>query len=156
MALRSKALNPDKIVPVAPSKVELLRAAAEKQLSPEDYKEFLHLISQLQMYGLTPWLNTQLGRLMAKIQWELEVEESPEWTEALIACDETFLGSELRNMCFEHGLSPHGHKKELCRRLYNSRVPEVVTVMEPYLRGEKVSHRAAERYLELKKERGEE
>lgn len=122
-----------KIVKVAPSKIEEMRAAAEKQLSPEEYQEFLDLSFDLQMYGLTPYINSQLGRLMAKIQWELEVPESPEWAEALQACDRAFLGSELKDMCDEHGMSPHGHKKKLCRRLYDRKVPEVVEVMDPYL-----------------------
>jgi len=126
--------SPQKIVPVAPAKVELLRVAAEKQLSPEDYAEFLHLISQLRIYGLTPWINTELGKLMAKIEWELEIEESAEWAEALQACDRAFLGRELKEMCYEHGVSPYGHKKELCRKLYNTKVPDVVEVMQPYLK----------------------
>jgi hypothetical protein len=84
---------------------------------------------------MTPYINRELGRLMAKVRWVLEVEESPEWEEALIACDEAFLGAELRRMCYDYGISPIGHKKELCRRLYRYKVPEVVAVMEPHLKG---------------------
>lgn len=131
----SKGDNPIKLVPIAPSKIELMRAAAEKQLSPEDYQEFLGLLTDLQIYGLTPLINTQLGKLMAKIQWELEIEESPEWAEALQACDRAFLGNELKFLCYDYNVSPHGHKKELCRKLYNAKCPEVVRVMQPYLEG---------------------
>ena len=127
--------SPQRIVPIAPSKIELMRAAAEKQLSPEEYQEFLQLISDLQIYGLTPLINTQLGRLIAKIRWELELEESPEWAEALQACDRAFLGKELQYMCYDYNVSPHGHKKELCRKLYNAKCPEVVRVMQPYFEG---------------------
>lgn len=140
----------DKIVQIAPSKLELLRAAAEKQLSPEEYGGFLDLISQLQSHGLTPYINAQLGKLTAKIQWEVEVEESPEWAEALQACDRAFLGRELTSMCYSHSISPHGHKKELCRRLYQAKHPQVTSIMEPYLAGEKVKPARAGRYLETK------
>lgn len=47
-----------------------------------------------------------------------------------------FLGSELKTLCYEYGMSPRGHKKELCASLYNAEVPEVVAVMEPYLKEE--------------------
>jgi hypothetical protein len=69
---------------------------------------------------------------MSKIPFELKIEESPEWEAALIACDAAFLGEELKTMCYNYGISPHGHKKELCRRLYQHKVPEVVEVMEPF------------------------
>lgn len=133
--------SPQKIVPIAASKIELMRVAAEKQLSTEEYTEFLDLLTQLEISGLTPWLNTQLGRLMAKIRWELEIEESPEWAEALQACDRAFLGSELKFMCYDYNVPPHGHKKELCRKLYNAKVPEVVRVVEPYF--EKINEKAS-------------
>ena len=152
MGLSTKGNPPQKIVPIASSKIELMRAAAEKQLSPEEYEEFLYLASQLRLHGLTPLINAQLGKLMAKIRWELEVEESPEWTAALIACDEAFLGNELKAMCFEEGLS-FAHKKEMRRKLYKKDRTEVVEIMEPYLKGERVSRKAVEKYLEL---RGEE
>lgn len=140
-SLTSNGNPPAKIVPIAAAKIELMRAAAEKQLSPEDYQEFLGLITELQIYGLTPLINTQLGRLMAKIHWELEIEKSPEWAEALQACDKAFLGSELKLLCYNYNVSPHGHKKELCRNLYNAKVPEVVRVMEPYF--EKINEKAS-------------
>jgi len=113
-------------------KLQQLNAAAQQQLSPEEYEEFTNLVSQLQVYGVTPYINTQLGRLMAKINVELQYE-SPEWSQALQACDRAFLGTELKEMCELNGISPFGHKKELCRRLYHAKVPEVVAVMEPYL-----------------------
>jgi len=46
--------SPQKIVPIAASKLELMRAAAEKQLSPEEYTEFLDLLRELEISGLTP------------------------------------------------------------------------------------------------------
>jgi len=122
-----------KIVPIAPKKIAQLREIAKQQLSPEEYEEFMDLTRQLAIHGMTQWINAQLGRLIAKLQWELEVEESPEWIQALIACDEKFLGRELKDMCYQYNLSDSGHKKILCRRLYEADVPEVVEVMEPYL-----------------------
>ena len=95
-------------------KMEQILDAGQKQLNPEEFKELLELISDLKTYGLTPWINSQLGKLMAKLDWQLAIEESPEWHEALKACDYAFLGSELKAMCHEVGASPVGHKKELC------------------------------------------
>lgn len=118
---------------VTPAKVQQIMEAGRKQLSPEEFEELESLLLDLEIYGFTPWINTQLGRLMAKIQWELEVGPSPEWEEALIACDRAFLGRELKDMCLDAGLSTEGHKKELCAKLFRSNVPEVVAVMEPYL-----------------------
>jgi len=134
--------SPAKIVKLAPDKIEVLRAAAEKQLSPEDYQEFLRLMSELQVYGLTPLINAQLGTLMAKLQWGLEVEESPEWIEALQTCDRAFLGRELKDMCRDYGLSV-SHKKQMCRKLYNAKCPEVVDVMQPYLKKERLSKKGS-------------
>jgi len=108
-------------------------AAGKEQLSPEEFEELTDLIFDLQIYGLTPWINVRLGTLMSKIEWELEIEPSPEWEEALQACDRAFLGNELKAMCYEYGLSPVGHKKKLCAGLYNAEVPKVVAIMEPYL-----------------------
>jgi len=118
---------------VAPAKVQQIMEAGRRQLSPEEFEELESLLLDLEIYGFTPWINTQLGKLMAKITWELEIGESPEWTEALQACDSAFLGSELKAMCYEIGASPVGHKKRLCARLYKRKVPEVVAAMEPYL-----------------------
>lgn len=72
---------------------------------------------------------------MAKIRWELAVEESPEWIEALQSCDRAFLGKELKLMCYDYGLSI-SHKKQMCRKLYNAKCSEVVEIMQPYLVGE--------------------
>lgn len=119
---------------VAPAKIQQIKEAGQRQLSPEEFEELESLLLDLESYGFTPWINTQLGRLMAKIQWQLEIGESPEWTEALQACDYAFLGSELKAMCYEVGASPVGHKKRLCARLYMRKVPEVVAAMEPYLK----------------------
>ena len=119
---------------VAPAKVQQIREAGQRQLSPEEFEELESLLLDLEIYGFTQWINAQLGKLMAKITWELEIGESPEWTEALQACDYAFLGSELKAMCYEVGASPVGHKKRLCARLYKRKVPEVLAVMEPHLK----------------------
>jgi len=118
----------------APAKIQQILEAGKKQLSPEEFEEMEALLFDLEIYGLTPWINAQLGKLMAKITWELDVGESQEWAEALQACDYAFLGNELKAMCYEVGASPAGHKKELCARLYRRKVPEVLAVMEPYLK----------------------
>jgi len=131
-----------KIAKIGKDKLESLRITAKKQLSPEEYDEFLSLLSDLAIYGLTPLINAQLGTLMAKLQWELEVEESPEWIEALQACDRAFLGRELKDMCYDYGLSV-SHKKQMCRKLYNAKCPEVVDVMQPYLKEERLSKKGS-------------
>lgn len=129
--------SPEKIVPVALGKIAQIREAGKMQLSPEEYETLESLLAQLEVYGVTPYINVELGKLLGKIEWELEITESPEWAEALIACDAAFLGSELKEMCDEYGLSPHGHKKELCRKLYNAKHSAVVEIMEPFLKGQK-------------------
>jgi len=118
----------------APAKITQILEAGRSQLSPEEFGEMEALLLDLEIYGLTPWINAQLGKLMAKITWELDVGESQEWAEALQACDYAFLGNELKAMCYEVGASPVGHKKRLCARLYKRKVPEVLAVMEPYLK----------------------
>ena len=119
---------------MAPAKVEQIKEAGRSQLSPEEFEELESLLLDLEIYGFTPWINTQLGTLMSKLSWELEIGPSPEWEEALIACDRAFLGRELKDMCIDAGRSPDGHKKELCARLYQAEVPAVVAIMEPYLK----------------------
>ena len=121
-------------VKLAPAKMQQILEAGKRQLSPEEFEEMEALLLDLEIYGLTPWINVKLGTLMAKITWELEVGESQEWAEALQACDYAFLGSELKAMCYEVGASPVGHKKKLCARLYKRKVPEVLAIMEPYLK----------------------
>jgi len=121
-------------IKITPSKMQQIMEAGRKQLSPEEFEELTELLFDLEIYGFTPWINAKLGTLMSKIEWELEIEPSLEWAEALQACDYAFLGSELKAMCYEIGASPIGHKKQLCARLYKRRVPEVVAVMEPYLK----------------------
>jgi len=113
--------------------MQQLLAAGREQLSEEDYARLKALLVDLQLYGLSAYLNSEIGKIMAGIQWELDISESPEWEEALIACDEAFLGRELKDMCLDAAVSPQGHKKELCARLYQAEVPEVVEVMEPFL-----------------------
>jgi len=120
-------------VKITPSKVQQILEAGERQLSPEEFEELESLILDYEIYGLTPWINTRLGTLMSKIEWELELEPSQEWAEALQACDYAFLGKELKAMCYEIGASPIGHKKRLCARLYKRKVPEIVAVMEPHI-----------------------
>jgi len=124
----------DTIVPFAKQKISQIREAGKKQLSPEEYEELERLLRAFQIHGITPYINVELGKIMAKFQWGLEISESPEWAEALIKCDETFLGYELREMFEELGMDPpRRHKKELCRELYLMGCPKVVEVMEPYL-----------------------
>ena len=125
---------------MAPAKVQQIREAGRSQLTPEEFEELESLLLDLEVYGFTQWINVQLGTLMSKLQWELEIETSPEWEKALIACDRAFSGKALKNMCFYTGLSPVGHKKELCARLYQAEVPEVAAIMEPYL-GEETPER---------------
>lgn len=121
---------------MTPAKVQQIKEAGRSQLSPEEFEILESLLLDLEIYGFTQWINVQLGTLMAKIQWELEIGPSPEWEEALIACDRAFLGRELKDMCINAGRSPDGHKKELCARLYQAEVPEVVAVMKSYLKEE--------------------
>jgi len=125
-----------KKVTITPTKIQQIMAAGQEQLSPEEFEKLGALLADLSVYGLTPWINTELGKLMAKIEWALEVEPSPEWEKALIACDQAFLGRELKGMCLDNFLSPVGHKKQLCAKLYQAETPEVVTIMEPFLKGE--------------------
>jgi len=120
-------------VKIAPSKIHQILESAREQLPTEEVNEMMGLIYELETTGLAPWINTRLQELMLKIHWQLDVGESPEWAEALIACDAAFLGNELKAMCEEYGLSPMGHKKKLCEKLYRKRVPDVVDVMTPYL-----------------------
>ena len=121
-------------VKLGSTKMQDILDAGQKQLSVDDFKELTELLLDLEIYGLTPWINTRLGTLMSKITWELPEEWPEEWAEALQACDYAFLGKELKDMCYEIGASPIGHKKLLCARLYKRKVPEVVAVMEPYLK----------------------
>jgi len=118
---------------IPPAKMNQLLTAAKGQVSEEDYERLQSLLTDLQMFGLSAYLNTEIGKIMSGIQWELKIEESPEFGEALTACDEAFLGAVLKNMCREMGLSPRGHKKVLCARLYEADVPEIVAIIEPYL-----------------------
>lgn len=118
---------------IAPDKLQQLLDAGREQLSEEDYARLKALLIDLQLYGLSAYLNSEIGKIMSGISWELAISESPEWEEALIACDAAFLGRELKDMCNDAGLSPQGHKKELCARLYEADVPEVVDIMAPFL-----------------------
>jgi len=118
---------------IPPAKMNQLLAAAKGQVSEEDYEKLQSLLADLQMFGLSAYLNAEIGKIMSGIQWELEIEESPEFGEALTACDEAFLGEVLKDMCRDMGLSPRGHKKVLCARLYEADVPEIVEIIAPYL-----------------------
>lgn len=115
------------------TKMQQILEAGRRQLSPEEYGELEALLFDLEIYGITQWINVRLGTLMSKIEWELEIEPSMEWGEALKACDFAFLGEELKDMCRNAGISPRGHKKLLCARLYRHKIPEVVVIMEPHL-----------------------
>ena len=121
-------------IAMSASKISQIIEAGKRQLSPEEFEELESLLLDLEIYGFTQWINAQLGKIMAKISWELEIGESPEWAEALQACDYAFLGNDLKAMCYEIGASPIGHKKLLCARLYKRKVPEVLAVMEPHLK----------------------
>jgi len=116
-----------------PSKIALVLAAGKEQLSEEEYEKLQSLIVDFQIYGLSAYINTELGKIMSNVKWEMVEFESPEWGEALIACDRAFLGRELKDMCLDAGVSPDGHKKELCARLYQADVPAIVEIVEPYL-----------------------
>ena len=121
-------------ITIAPAKAQQILEAGRRQLSPEEFEELESLLLDLEIYGFSQWINVRLGTLMSKIEWELEIEPSPVFSEALPACDYAFLGEELKRMCRDAFLSPVGHKKQLCQRLYNAGVPEVVAVMEPHLK----------------------
>ena len=120
-------------IQITPTKIQQIMEAGRRQLSPEEFEELESLLLDLEIYGMTQWINVRLGTLMSKIEWELEIEPSLEWGEALKACDFAFLGEELKNMCRDAGISPIGHKKLLCARLYRHKIPSVVAVMEPLL-----------------------
>ena len=117
---------------IHPDKKRAILMAGKKQLSTAEFEELLQLLFDLEVFGLTAWINVQLGTLMSRLDWELEIEPSPVWDDALQACDVAFMGNELKAMCRNYGLSPVGHKKELCARLYEAEVPEVVAIMAPY------------------------
>lgn len=125
---------------IAPEKMQQLLVAGREQLSEEEYERLKELLVDLQLYGLSAYLNAEIGKIMSGIQWELDIGESPEWEGALIACDEAFLGRELKDMCLDAAVSPQGHKKELCARLYEAEVPAVVEIMKPFLEKEEVEH----------------
>lgn len=135
----------DRIVPRASAKIEQIREAAQRQLSPEDFELFENLVAQLQIYGMNAYLNSELGKLVAKVNWELEVSEAVDPDEARQACDFAFLGSELKRMCWEAGLSPHGDKKTMCERLYHIGYEPVVAVMKPIRERQKLEAQAEER-----------
>jgi hypothetical protein len=119
-------------VKLSRKKVEAILAAGREQLSPDEYLQLADLLFELQVYGLTPYINCELGKLMAKVRWQMEPEPSEEFSVALMACDKAFLLKELQQMCRENFLSPAGDKKELCAKLYAAEVAEVIAVMEPY------------------------
>lgn len=123
-----------KIVAKAPPKIEQARAVIAKNL-PQMLDRFDSLVEQLMTYGITPYINAELGKILAQAGGflELEVSESPEWSQALIECDKAFLGNELKEMLGIYGWSPKGGKKEMCRWLYKLGQPDVVQVMEPFL-----------------------
>jgi len=118
---------------IPPAKMNQLLTAAKDQVSEEDYERLQSLLTDLRIFGLSAYLNVEIGKIMSGIQWELEIAESPEFGEALTACDEAFLGEVLKGMCRDAGLSPRGHKKVLCARLYEAEIPEIVEIIEPYL-----------------------
>jgi len=118
-------------------KVEAILEAGEKQLSPEDFKQLQLLLEELEIYGFSPYINAELGKLMSKVDWQPGIGPSREWAKALQACDAAFLGEELKQMCQANGISSSGHKKELCGKLYHAGVAQVVKVMKPHIEKQK-------------------
>ena len=133
----------DHIVPHAKSRLQQLLDAGQKQLSKEDYARLEEIVSEIRRFGmasLTAAMNYDLMQLMVKINYEMEISESPEYSEALIECDRTFLGSELRQMFINMGLNPpRKAKKEMCAILYMMGAPRVVEVMQPLMGKEEIS-----------------
>lgn len=126
----------DRIVKVAAQKTAQILEAGKRSLSEEEFARLQELLGQLAVYGVTPYINVELGKLLAKFNWELEVTESPEWEQALIECDKTWLLSELKQMCDEEGITGgRRHKKLLCGALYRVGRAEVVDVMKPFMQG---------------------
>lgn len=123
----------DHVVPFAAAKITQIREAAREKLSPVEFDMLNELLGQLAVKGMTPYLNTQLGRLMAKFNWQLEISKSPMYEAALVYCDAALSGHRLKLLCRANGLSDSGHKKELCGRLYRAQVDEVVEVMQPII-----------------------
>jgi len=130
MAIPGKIKGPRHL---AADKLQQILAAGQEQLSDDEFSELLQLVEDFYRYGLTNWINCRLGELISQLDWELEVEESPEWSEALQACDGAFLLYELKNFCREMGLGTGGHKKILCRRLYMADYDPVVDIMQPII-----------------------
>jgi hypothetical protein len=127
----------DHIVPHAKSRLSQLLDVGRKQLSPEEYTRLENIVSEIRRFGmaaLTASMNYDLMQIMVKINYEMEISESPEYSEALIECDRTFLGSELRQMFLNMGLTPpRKAKKEMCAILYMMGAPRVVEVMGPLM-----------------------
>lgn len=139
----------DHIVPFAPKKIEQIREAGRKALSPAEFSMLEALLDQLSFRGMTPYINTELGRLMAKFGWTLEVTEAEESDQALVACDGAFLLEDLKRLCRANNLSPSGDKKTLCGRLFKAQVEDVVEVMLPVIE----AHSEAVLYLREKGEK---
>jgi len=117
----------------AAGKLQQILTAGQEQLTPEEFSDLLQLIEDFYTYGLTNWINCQLGEIISKLDWELDISESAEWHEALCACDEAFLLKELKALCYEFGLGAGGHKKLLCRKLYMADYEPVVAIMQPII-----------------------
>jgi NAD-specific glutamate dehydrogenase len=69
----------------ARGKIAQIREMGKKTLNAEDYAQLEELLAHWAQYGMSAYLNYQLGRLMAKMAGaDIEVSESPEWEEVWI------------------------------------------------------------------------
>ena len=115
-------------------KIAAILKAGKEQLPPEEYERLKSLVGQLQAYGLTPSINSELGQIMSRLNWQLPQEDSPEWAEALIECDRRFLGSEIRRMFYDMGYdAPRRGKKDMVKELYQLGQPQIVEIVDSYL-----------------------
>lgn len=134
---RKEPLFRIKIIPwttaLTPRKLALIQKAAYEQLQPWEYNELLHVAEEFKAHGSTPWVKAKLGQLMTKVHWGHELGESPAYEKALIEADKAFSLKTLKKKSSALGLSI-GPKKEMCHKLYNAFDPDVVAVMEPFLK----------------------
>lgn len=122
-------------VRMSPIRILQILDAGRSQLSATEFKELADALFDMQIFGLTAGVNASLGKLLNKVRLPTEEELEEDWSPALQKCDETFLYTELKQMCRDAFLSPVGHKKILCGKLYAAGVPEVVAVMKPIIEG---------------------
>jgi len=115
-------------------KIAQILKAGQEQLPPEEFERLKSLVAQLQVYGVTPFINSELGRLISRLDWQLPEEESPEWAEALIECDRRFLGYQIKEMFRDMGYDPpRWDKKSMCRELYKLGQPQIVEIVDSFV-----------------------